>query len=428
MLTRLPMSPAVLIAGCSRPRYEASRALASLLSVLLLCVSAASGLQAQAAPPASPPALQTSGRVAAGNPAWKCQIDPALATSYGAASRACDAQFRAASVRAALVDGQSLGASHECVMRVADQVERATAAWAAADTAAATRTERVECEGRVLTTDSLSLDASAVLRVCPGKVWSWVNRGDAGQSCSRLRELVASSRAKVVGSVPPASGKDARRSADLTRDARDWYGRSEFSRARDLARRAVALDATNGLAHALLGASFSMLGEHAEAERALRSALAVDPNNSWAWGMLAQTLYFAQRDSVLLSTAHDALAVDGSNAEVLGFLGMSELRLTRTRDATATLTRATSLAPRDARFRASLARALRLTGRAQDAEAAAREAIRLQPDYYAGHAELGQVLELSGKTAEALAEYRIAHKLAEWDSETAQALERLGRK
>ena len=397
----------------SRARHIAAQLLVPALA--LMCASTAG---AQATPPAST-------RPPSGNPAWKCQVDAGLSTTYGAASRACEAQFRAASIRAALIDGQSLGASQACAIRLADQVERATAAWAAADTVAALETERVDCDGRTLTTDSLSYDTRALLRVCPGKIWSWVDRGGAGQSCTKIRDFVVAARTNGATPHGASNEKDLRRGADLTREARDWYTRGEFTKAKDDARRAIGIDPGNALAHAVLGASQSMLGQHVDAEKELRAAVAMDAANAWAWGMLAQTLYFAEHDSAVMAVARDALAVDGGNAEVLGFLGMSQVRAGSTSDAITTLTRATSLAPRDARFRASLSRALRRAGKNDEAEAAARDAIRLQADYYGGYAELGQVLELKGQKAAALAAYKTAHKLADWDSEVTTRLSAL---
>jgi len=406
-------------------RALAHRALIGISAVALFGISPARSFAqtldsiARKAPPA--PALLRAVRVTP-NPAWKCQIDSKLIETHGVDAVICDTRFRAAAIRAAVTERQSLGTSDVCARTVADQLERAVSSWAAADTVTAKQTELVNCEGRVLTSDSLSYDDRAVLRVCPGRIWTWVERGSV--DCNAIESTLARNVSMAGTRVPRTNNE--RKALDLARSARDWYIENNFSKSRTLAERAVKLDSLSARAHAMLGASLSMLGEYPQASTHLERATALDPSDAWCWGMLAQTLYFGGADSTLARVARDALAVNGNNSEVLGYLGMSQLRSGAAGDAVGTLNRAVTLAPDDARFRVALARGLRLTNKAADAEREARNAIRMAPKYYEGYAELGQALEAQGRTREALESYRKAHSLADWSSEVNARLAALG--
>jgi len=367
------------------------------------------------------PALLRAVRVSP-NPAWKCQIAPELAQTHGVDAVVCDTRFRAAAIRAALVEHQSVGATDDCARTVADQLERAVPSWAAADTSTALQTESVSCGGRVLTSDSLRFDDRAVLRVCPGRIWTWVERGSV--TCDAIKSELVQSASSGTARVPRT--RNERKALDLARSARDWYVENQFDRSRNLAERALTLDSLSAPAHAMLGASLSMLGEYPDAVAHLRRATSLDASDDWAWGMLAQTLYFGGADTSLSSVAHAALAANGSNSEVLGYLGMSQLRAGAADSAVGTLTRAVTLSPDDARFRAALARGLRLGGRVADAEREARNAIRIAPRYYEGYAELGLSLEALGRVQEAVEAYRKAHSLANWSSEVTARLVALG--
>ena len=369
------------------------------------------------------PALLRAVRVTP-NPAWKCQIAPELTQTHGVDAVVCDTRFRAAAIRAALVEHQSLGTDDGCARSVADQLERAVPSWAAADTATALQTESVSCGGRVLTSDSLRYDDRAVLRVCPGRIWSWVERGSV--ACDAIKsELVQSASS---GTTRTPRTRTERKALDLARNARDWYVENNFDKSRSLAERALTLDSLSAPAHGILGASLSMLGQYPDAVTHLRRATSIDPSDDWSWGMLAQTLYFGRADTALASVVRDALAANGNNSEVLGYLGMSQLRAGATDSALGTLTRAVTLSPDDARFRTALARGLRLASRAADAEREARNAIRIAPKYYEGYAELGQALEAQGRVKEAVEAYRTAHHLADWSSDITARLTALGAK
>ena len=369
------------------------------------------------------PALLRAVRVTP-NPAWKCQIAPELTQTHGVAAVVCDTRFRAAAIRAALVEHQPLGADDGCARSVADQLERAVPSWAAADTTTALQTESVSCGGRVLTSDSLRYDDRAVLRVCPGRIWSWVERGSV--ACDAIKsELVQSASS---GTTRAPRTRTERKALDLARSARDWYVENNFDKSRSLAERALTLDSLSAPAHGILGASLSMLGQYPDAVTHLRRATSIDPSDDWSWGMLAQTLYFGRADTALASVVRDALAANGNNSEVLGYLGMSQLRAGATDSALGTLTRAVTLSPDDARFRTALARGLRLASRTADAEREARNAIRIAPKYYEGYAELGQALEAQGRVKEAVEAYRTAHHLADWSSDITARLAALGAK
>lgn len=351
------------------------------------------------------------GRVrVAPNPAWQCQADTSVASFHATDMALCDARYRVAAIEAALAEHQQLGVPESCARAVARQIQLAVGSWALGDSADARRAERTTCDGRTLTSDSLTLDEHALVRLCPGQVWSWTTRGAV--TCTALT---------------PGAAEAARHQSGHTRRAIDWYREQMYSRARDEALAALSDDSLDATSEAVLGASLGMLGKDGDAITSLRRAVRLNPSNGWAWGMLAWTLYTDGQDAEVDSVARRALAMDGENAVALHYLGLSAARRKDTATAVAALARAAALTPSDGPLRADYAAALRSEGRLADAEREARAAVRLAPKYELAHAELGRVLEAEGKTEEAVAEYRRAHDLADWDSDVTARLTALAR-
>lgn len=388
----------------SLPR--AGRGAVRVLARLLLCSATLGGgaSAARAQNPVSDSAGQTPVRLSrvhvAPNPAWQCQPDSALAAGHATDMALCDARYRVAAIDAALADHQQLGASDECARAVAQQIQVAVGSWALGDSAAARRAEVTTCDGRTLTSDSLTVDDRALLRLCPGQVWSWARRGVV--ACTALE---------------PGAARAARHYSDRTRRAVNAYKGQMFSDARDAALDALSHDSLDATAEAVLGASLSMLGKDTAAIASLRRAVRLDPSDGWAWGMLASTLYTDGQDAAVDSVARRALALDGDNILALQYLGLGALRHADTTTAVQALARAAALAPSNGPLRADYARALLADGALPDAEREAREAVRLAPKYEPAHVVLGRVLEATGRTSAAIAEYQKAHDLADWDPE-----------
>lgn len=372
----------------------------------VLATLAAPVLAQGAGPDSSGAAAVRLGRVrVAPNPAWQCQPDSALAGSHATDAALCDARFRVATIEAALAEHQQLGVPDACARAVAAQIELAMGEWALGDSAAAHRAELTTCDGRTLTSDSLTMDEHALVRLCPGQVWSWTRRGQV--TCTALA---------------PGTARAARHQSGHTRRAIASYGDQMYSRARDEALAALSSDSLDATSEAVYGASLAMLGRDTEAVASLRRAVRLDPGNGWGWGMLAWTLYTDGQYAAVDSVARQALAIDGDNALALQYLGLGAARRNDTATAVAALARAAALAPGNGPLRADYASALRAAGKLAAAEREAREAVRLAPKYELGHAELGRVLEAEGRTEEAVAAYRRAHDLADWDSEVAARL------
>lgn len=351
------------------------------------------------------------GRVhVAPNPAWQCQADSSLAAMHATDMALCDARYRVAAIEAALADHQQLGVPDECARAVAQQIQLAIGTWALGDSAAAHHAELTTCQGRTLTSDSLTLDERALLRLCPGQIWTWARRGVV--TCT---------------SIAPGAALAARHVSGHTKRAIGWYKADMFSKARDEALDALSRDSLDATSEAVLGASLAMLGTDSAAIASLRRAVRIDPSNGWAWGILAWTLYTDGQDAAVDSVARRALALDGDNAVALQYLGLAAVRRKDAATGVEALARAAALDPRNGALRADYASALRANGSLQDAEREAREAVRLAPKYEAAHAELGRVLEAEGKIQEAIAEYRRAHDLADWDSDVSARLAALTR-
>ncbi len=343
------------------------------------------------------------------NPAWQCRTDSLVAGGHAADAAVCDARFRVAALRAALLEHQQLGANEPCVRGVAEHIELAVGTWALGDSAAARRSELTSCDGRVLTSDSLTVDDRALLRLCPGQVWSWARRGEV--DCSALS---------------PESAAAARHYSARSQRASDLYRDQMYSRARDEALAALERDSLDANSEAVYGASLAMLGNDTTAVVSLARAVRLDPSDSWAWGMLASTLYLEHHDSAVDSVARLALAVDGDNATALQYLGLAAIRRHDTGAAVEALSRASALQPANGVLRADYARALEANGDNAAAEREARAAVRIAPNYEGAHVALASALESLGRSSDALAEYRRAHELADWDSEVNAKLAALG--
>lgn len=391
----------------ARAARSGKRALSSALLCTVALLGAATTARAQNA--AADSATRTPVRLhqmrVAPNPAWQCRPDSTLAAAHATDMALCDARYRVAAIDAALTAHQQLGVPDACARAVAQSIQLAVGTWALGDSAAARRAERTTCDGRTLTSDSLAVDEQALLRLCPGQVWSWASRGAV--TCTALE---------------PGAELAARHYSSRTRDAIDAYRGEMFSQARDAARDALSRDSLDVTAEAVLGASLSMLGSDRAAIASLRRAVRLDPSDSWAWGMLAWTLYTTGQDAAVDTSARSALALDGNNAVALQYLGLSALRRNDTATAVQALGRAAALSPANATLRADYARALLASGATAAAEREAREAVRLGPKYEPSHAVLGHVLEAEGRIPDAVVEYRRAHDLADWDADVAARL------
>jgi adenylate cyclase len=80
-----------------------------------------------------------------------------------------------------------------------------------------------------------------------------------------------------------------------------------FSRSRDAAQRALALDDKDASAHAMAGVGEFFLGRHDDAARRLQRAIEFDPNSNIARGMLGATYTFGGQADLAIQHAREAI-------------------------------------------------------------------------------------------------------------------------
>ncbi|MDQ6831636.1 MAG: tetratricopeptide repeat protein [Gemmatimonadota bacterium] len=392
-------------------------------AALAACALAAAPARGQD-PVRSPQLLKTQ-RVTQ-PPNWKCGVDELMRRNHAIDGLVCDTHFTTAAIRAAVQEHSVSGASETCALSVAANLERSLAATMGGDTAAARRSEATKCETGIFTRDSLAYDDRVLMRLCPGVIWSWTNRGTV--SCSALRIGLDSAATRASGfpraTSPGYGGRNPVRamrqqqseSAKLAASAMDAYGGADYEKAERQSRAAVALDSTNADALAALGAVTDVFGRYREAADLLRRAVLLRPDDVWARQQLSTALFDDHRYEEAAEAARAAIAVSGESGASYLLLGQALLKLGRSADALAALSTAVGLSPKIAQAHATLADALNGAQRFAEAERSARDAIALRDRYARAWTALGVALEGEGHADQAIPAYRRALELADWDS------------
>ncbi len=151
---------------------------------------------------------------------------------------------------------------------------------------------------------------------------------------------------------------------------------ARLQRSRELAQRALALDAGLSEAHVAIGAVYGYNYDYLRAAGEFREAIRLEPDNAYAWDMLAWALAYQQPPQ-------------GQAAEAAG-------------------RESVRLQPNLAGAHFHLGRALRVQGRYEEAIAAYNHALELDPSLLAVHFGLGETYLAQGDYSRALAELRSA--------------------
>ncbi len=410
------------------------RVAAAAIAPIVACIFAAT---ASAQDPVRPPQSLPTQRITQ-PPNWKCGVDDVLRAYHAIDGLVCDTHFTTAAIRAAVQEHAINGASETCALSVAANLERSLAATMGGDTAAARKSEVTQCEGKTFTRDSLSYDDRVLMRLCPGVIWSWTNRGTS--RCTGLRlgmDTTASQPASPARALVPGEGarspvrairKQQSESARLAASALDAYAGRDYEKAERQSRAALALDSTNADAFAALGAATDVLGRYRDAADLLRRAVVLRPDFVWARQQLSTALFDDHRYDDAAEAARGAIAISGESGVSYLMLGQALLKLGRSADALDALGAAARLSPRNATVHAILAEALNGAHRFADAERSAHDAIAVRDRFARPWVALGVALEGEGKAADAVVAYRRALELADWDAFVRERLRALDRR
>jgi tetratricopeptide (TPR) repeat protein/tRNA A-37 threonylcarbamoyl transferase component Bud32 len=164
---------------------------------------------------------------------------------------------------------------------------------------------------------------------------------------------------------------------------------------------------------ALLGATFSSMGDRAEAIRLLRKAHQLDPGDFCTNGLLGASLVLMgpphRQEGLRFYTA--AMALRGNDFNLRNIVGMELLHLGEVDEAILAFQQAIRLKKDFFLARHNLGLALKRKGRLDEAIAEYREALRLNKNDPDVHNDLGNALYSRGRLDEARTEYREAIRL-----------------
>ena len=118
-------------------------------------------------------------------------------------------------------------------------------------------------------------------------------------------------RSRTVAAVAQAIRADGDLAdAQLARAQTSFFFEWDWPSGETAARRAVALDSRNAMAHQVLGNVLSHLGRHAEAQPEMRRARELDPLFAMEYAISSQVAFQAGDDALALEYARHAIALD----------------------------------------------------------------------------------------------------------------------
>ena len=154
----------------------------------------------------------------------------------------------------------------------------------------------------------------------------------------------------------------------------------DLDRALELGRHATALDDTQSLAHALLGATYLFKRQHDQALAEGQRAIDLDPNFAPAYSWMAETLTFSGKPAQAVGLAQKAMRLDPRNQD--GYLieiGRAYNRMGRYAEAIPALKRHVTRYPNELAGHVALATAYVELGREDDGRAEFAEILRISP-------------------------------------------------
>jgi tetratricopeptide (TPR) repeat protein len=177
----------------------------------------------------------------------------------------------------------------------------------------------------------------------------------------------------------------------------------QFKQGVDLARRAIALGATQARVHNLLGQALDRLGEPLEAIKSFDAAIAADPKFADAHGNRANILVDAGLPLEALKSFDRALALNANSPTDWLNRGALLQDLDRHEDALASYDKALAIVPDAVNILMNRANALALLGRFAEAEAVYDRVITLSPKHPLAHTHKGLAVKHQGRLEEARA-------------------------
>jgi adenylate cyclase len=154
----------------------------------------------------------------------------------------------------------------------------------------------------------------------------------------------------------------------------------DLDRALELGRHATALDDTQPLAHALLGATYLFKRQHDQALAEGQRAIDLDPNLAPAYFWMAETLTFSGKPAQAVGLAQKAMRLDPRNQDLyLLEIGRAYNRMGHYVEAIPALRRHVTRYPNELAGHVALATAYVELGRADDGRAELAEILRISP-------------------------------------------------
>jgi TolB-like protein/DNA-binding winged helix-turn-helix (wHTH) protein/Tfp pilus assembly protein PilF len=154
----------------------------------------------------------------------------------------------------------------------------------------------------------------------------------------------------------------------------------DLDRALELGQHATALDDTQSLAHALLGATYLYKRQHDQAVAEGQRAIDLDPNFAPAYMWMAETLIYSRKPAQALGLAQKAMRLDPRNQDsYLVEIGRAYNEMGRYAEAVPVLKRYLSGYPNGLAGHASLVTAYVELGREADGRAEVAEITRISP-------------------------------------------------
>jgi adenylate cyclase len=154
----------------------------------------------------------------------------------------------------------------------------------------------------------------------------------------------------------------------------------DLERALELGQHATALDDTQSLAHALLGATYLFERQHDQALAEGQRAIDLDPNFAPAYLWMAETLTFSGRPAEAVGMAQKAMRLDPRNQDCyLIEIGRADNHMGRYAEAVSVLKRNVARYPNNLASHASLVTAYVELGREADGRAELAEVLRISP-------------------------------------------------
>jgi tetratricopeptide (TPR) repeat protein len=183
-------------------------------------------------------------------------------------------------------------------------------------------------------------------------------------------------------------------------------GRRQFKQAGSIAKKILAANPQNSLAHAILGKAYTLEGERPEAIREFQTAIEYEPERIENYAALAANYLAAGQTAKAEAAYQQAVGANPNSAEAHVFLGEFYLSQRDMAGAEAAMRTACRLDARSIAPKLFLARILVLAGKRAEAESVYAALKKMAPDDPQGYQALGLFYASIGEKEKAVAEFR----------------------